>query len=501
VHDHATKKLLWWCNGIVRVASFIVPRGQRAQWLQEWRSEIWHWVAFLVGSARLNASSERQLLNHCWGAFADALWCRFNRATVIQFLQSYPATPSFCLLITGIVLVAIFTAGPVSLLRSSTPAIRDPHSLLTVSLNEDSRWLEPELLRDAAMDWTRNNRLVAGTATYAWRASVIRGPVGKQEVVSARVTPDMFEVLGTKMMVGAGFNSALPQDTRNPVVLSDAVWQEQFHRDVGAVGETLFLNGEAARVVGVLPAGFLFPGTDARVYTLFAEGPHPRLPGVEWPGVVIRLAPGLRIAQAEQQVRTLLNQTSFPVPAVLDVLSIKDIQHRSLESSVLVVTFAIFVLLILDWRTISPLCMVSRHRSLESLFRWWLFFALKSGSLIALAWMVAINLVEMAVHRFGILVLQYASGVTMWLFMVGFTIAIRWSIRDQASRCRTCLKRLGTAIVLGSSIGPLSQPSGFEFLCDSGHGLLHVPASDLSCLDSERWTDLDESWREVAQST
>jgi len=25
VHDHATKKLLWWCNGIVRVASFIVP--------------------------------------------------------------------------------------------------------------------------------------------------------------------------------------------------------------------------------------------------------------------------------------------------------------------------------------------------------------------------------------------------------------------------------------------------------------------------------------------
>jgi hypothetical protein len=27
---------------------------------------------------------------------------------------------------------------------------------------------------------------------------------------------------------------------------------------------------------------------------------------------------------------------------------------------------------------------------------------------------------------------------------------------------------------------------------------LHVPVMHLSCLDSERWTDLDESWREIA---
>ena len=499
MHDRARKKLLWRCNGIVHVASFIVPRGQRRQWLEEWRSEIWHWLAFLIESGRLSASSERQLLQHCWGAFADALWCRFNRVTVTQFLQSYPATPSFCLLMTGIGLAAVFTAGPISVLRSS-PHIQEPNSLLTVSLNEDSRWLEPELLRDASMDWRRSNKLIAEAAAYAWRASVIRGPAGGQEVVSARVTPDMFEVLGTKMMVGSGFNSALTEDGRNPVVLSDAIWREQFHRDAAVLGKTLLLNGEEACVVGVLPAGFLFPGTDARVYTAFSAGPHPRLPGVEWPGIVLRIAPGLPIAQTEQQVRTLLNQTSFPVPAVLDVLSLKDIQYRSLGSGALVVVFTIFVILILHWRTIGPLCVMGRHRTLGNLLRWWLFFALKSGLLVALAWMMATNLVEMAILRFGIIVLQYASGATMWLFLAGLTIAMRWSIRDQASRCRTCLKRLGTAIVLGSSIGPLSQPSGFEFLCESGHGLLHVPASDLSCLDSERWTDLDESWREVAQS-
>jgi len=213
-------------------------------------------------------------------------------------------------------------------------------------------------------------------------------------------------------------------------------------------------------------------------------------------------------AHSLEPTRSTNNRPATPAqPVPVQVISPPSLPLESMQSilgllarALIVVVFTIFVILILHWRTIGPLCVMGRHRTLGNLLRWWLFFALKSGLLVALAWMMATNLVEMAILRFGIIVLQYASGATMWLFLAGLTIAMRWSIRDQASRCRTCLKRLGTAIVLGSSIGPLSQPSGFEFLCESGHGLLHVPASDLSCLDSERWTDLDESWREVAQS-
>jgi hypothetical protein len=29
-------KLLWRCNRVLRLASWIVPRGQRAEWLREW---------------------------------------------------------------------------------------------------------------------------------------------------------------------------------------------------------------------------------------------------------------------------------------------------------------------------------------------------------------------------------------------------------------------------------------------------------------------------------
>jgi hypothetical protein len=37
--------------------------------------------------------------------------------------------------------------------------------------------------------------------------------------------------------------------------------------------------------------------------------------------------------------------------------------------------------------------------------------------------------------------------------------------------------------------------AGDELVCDEGHGVLHVPVMESGCVDSERWTYLDESWR------
>jgi len=51
--------------------------------------------------------------------------------------------------------------------------------------NVRSQWLEPEVLRDCALQWTRSNQLIAQATNYAWRPSLVRGPEGK-EVCSAR---------------------------------------------------------------------------------------------------------------------------------------------------------------------------------------------------------------------------------------------------------------------------------------------------------------------------
>ena len=162
--QRVTNRLQRCCNLLLRAASLIVPHAQRREWLQEWRSEVWHWAHFLLESDRLNVRTERELLGHCWGAFSDALWCRFNRVAILGFLRSYPMTPSFCLIAILVVLLAFSAASPPSLWRSSRYSINDS-SLLTVSLDEDSHWLEPELLRDAAIDWSRSNALIANAET------------------------------------------------------------------------------------------------------------------------------------------------------------------------------------------------------------------------------------------------------------------------------------------------------------------------------------------------
>src|SRR5205085_25239 len=82
------------------------------------------------------------------------------------------------------------------------------------------------------------------------RAEVVWG-----ELVSA----NYFDVMGVKPMLGRGF---LPEEdvtpNAHPVTLSShSAWQQHFNADPGVVGKTVYLNGQAFTVIGVMPESFL----------------------------------------------------------------------------------------------------------------------------------------------------------------------------------------------------------------------------------------------------
>ena len=492
------KRLLRVCNVLLRTASFIVPSQQRADWLRDKGSEVFHWVHFLAESERLTLAAQQEVLKHAWGAFPDALWRRFNRDAVLKFVHTFPPSASFCLLSISVALVVLFAAKPIPL-PSHPSAMVNSESLLTVVLNDKSRWLEPELLDDAATEWSRNSRLIAETATYAWRQNFIRGPYENSEVVSARVTPDMFQVLGIKPVLGRTFDPTSARECTECIVITNALWQMHFRSDPRVIGTRVFLHRQQVEIIGVLPPEFQFPGIDIGVFGPFEDEFSGRMPGWEWPGVVIRLAAGASTDQTKAQIQKLVNETGFPSPAVLDVLSLKDIHYRSMASWLRMTLFAVVVLIAFNLRAFARLCARAPRRTLPQLCRWWLFFAVKGALLVAIAWVVSVDVGRLGMHLFGGQMQPFAGGVRMWFFFTGMTIALTWSIRDQGARCRTCLRRLQTQVFLGASFGPLHGPSGFELVCDSGHGVLHIPFTSLSCLDSEQWTEFDESWRELAQ--
>jgi predicted permease len=75
-----------------------------------------------------------------------------------------------------------------------------------------------------------------------------------------RVSADFFAALGVSPALGRAFTA----DEDRPgheyeVVLSDHLWREHFGADRGILGKAVRLSGSSYTVVGVMPAGFVFP--------------------------------------------------------------------------------------------------------------------------------------------------------------------------------------------------------------------------------------------------
>jgi hypothetical protein len=225
----------------------------------------------------------------------------------------------------------------------------------------------------------------------------------------------------------------------------------------------------------------------------------PSLLSFEWPGALVRLPAGVESTEAKRQLVAYVNHTGgLSSNIVLEVLSLRDIQYQFFESCADVTALALLLLILLNRQTVVLLLTTGPRRTVGESCRWWLFFAVKNSLLLLLVLAASVDLVQTVVLRY-LNAQEYASGSVIWLFLVGLTVALTWSIRDQLSRCRTCLSRLRTQVDLGNSVGTFCEPSGVELVCNGGHGILHLPVMQFSCVDSERGTDLDESWRAVSE--
>ncbi len=112
------------------------------------------------------------------------------------------------------------------------------------------------------MDYRENSTTMAELAAYlTWPERYVTTGGDEPEVlVGAAVSSNFFQTLGTDPVIGRGFT---PEDedpaSGSPVVLGHGVWQRRFGGDPEILGQTVFLEGNAYEVVGVVPAAFAFP--------------------------------------------------------------------------------------------------------------------------------------------------------------------------------------------------------------------------------------------------
>jgi putative ABC transport system permease protein len=125
-----------------------------------------------------------------------------------------------------------------------------------------------------------------------------------------RVSAEFFPALGISPALGRGFTAEEDRPGHEyEVVLSDRMWREYFGANRAILGKAVRLNGYAYTVVGVMPAGFVFPRAEElpssfnfpREAQLWVPLAIPEAPknGPSELAVIARVKPGLTIQQTQ----------------------------------------------------------------------------------------------------------------------------------------------------------------------------------------------------------
>ena len=111
-------------------------------------------------------------------------------------------------------------------------------------------------------DVRREAQQLENVALFSEDVGVIQGKEGSVSVVTPGVTPNVFQLLGVRPLLGRTFTEeeGTPGGPRT-VLLSEGLWREAFSADQAIAGKTVRVNGKPRTVVGVMPSGFRFPET------------------------------------------------------------------------------------------------------------------------------------------------------------------------------------------------------------------------------------------------
>jgi putative ABC transport system permease protein len=133
--------------------------------------------------------------------------------------------------------------------------------------------------------------------------------------LTTEVSANLFSMLGVQPILGRDF---LPSDEvpgAEPVVmLRYEVWMNRFGANPAIVGQTVRVDGQPARVIGVMPHGFAFPWTQDLWMPLIPNPPALRRETYYATYAYARLADGVTITSARAEMETIGRQLASAYP-------------------------------------------------------------------------------------------------------------------------------------------------------------------------------------------
>jgi len=214
---------------------------------------------------------------------------------------------------------AIFSVVHAVLLRPLPYA--DPDRIVFVS----NRWdgaptaalSDPEYL-----DYAEQTHTMALAAVSTNAVNVTGEAIESERMVMAGVTPNFFDIVGIKPMLGRPFAMSDTGDGHDQVViLSHRVWQRRYSGDPKIIGRTVLVSGSRAEVVGVMPEPFRMPsdfGSTQEVALLMPQSFDSAAPrnrrGGHYLAAYGRLKPGAGVESANADMARVLEPLKRQYP-------------------------------------------------------------------------------------------------------------------------------------------------------------------------------------------
>ncbi|HEX8140373.1 MAG TPA: ABC transporter permease [Pyrinomonadaceae bacterium] len=174
-------------------------------------------------------------------------------------------------------------------------------------------------------DWREQNHSFEELAAFTPRDFFLARGEEPVRVSGAQISASLLPLLRISPMLGRAFT---PEEDRPggplAVLLSQKLWQSRFGADPSVVGQSVTIDNQSYRVVGVMPQGFKFPPPialegntptqQAELWTPFATDMKAGQRGGHFMTVIARLKPGVTIESASADLSTISSRLEQAYP-------------------------------------------------------------------------------------------------------------------------------------------------------------------------------------------
>jgi hypothetical protein len=473
------------------VASLLIPRDRRAEWLKEWRAELWHVRQACAAGDAILWQAEREVADFCFGAFQDAACLRQDLRSALPPRQPLSSAARCLLFLAGIATAAgcLLMFLPGARIAAQPSPYRDAHRLMLITRSGLSGTGYPTIRAEQFRAW-RNKQQQLFTE-FAFYQPVVRSmtlsPRRSVALSVAQSSGNLFDLLGLPIQL---LNSdRILNDDLPKLVLTEEAWHKYFGKDPIASGETILIGNKRAEIFGVISADqWRLPG-QVDGWLLEPDANVSAIPSEARGFLVGHLAP----SPEHKHLSDRWDMSVAAGPGDTDYLTCNSLSSRASGTFNIFLFTVILAFLALPATTSLPLgeYAAAHHKlSRDKQFRRWAFLAAKIALILPIVFFVSIDLAHLSTS-----ISQETSGYIQ--IVASFSIclfALRWTLRDQRKRCPVCLGKLTNPARVGQPSRTFLAWNGTELICVGGHGLLHVPEMPTSWFSTQRWLYLDSSW-------